>query len=77
MGTTTCGSGVAEEVVEGGDRTSPMRVRGRTAPGGRIGRAGARTRGYILALRPGISEASILVKPKHLLPRSLREAPIR
>ena len=32
---------------------------------------------YILALSPAISEGSILVKPKHFLPRSLREAPIR
>ena len=30
-----------------------------------------------LALIPAISAASIFVKPKHFLPRSLREAPIR
>ena len=30
-----------------------------------------------LALIPAISAASIFVKPKHFLPRSFREAPIR
>ena len=38
---------------------------------------GRREGRHSLALSPGISAASILVKPKHFLPRSFSDAPIR
>ena len=44
----------------------PGRVRGRACEGS-----------HSLAFRPGISAGSIFVKPKHFLPRSFKEAPIR